>query len=277
MSRGFDGKVVFITGASAGIGEALAREFSRQGAAVALAARRTERLQALCEELAAAGGRAVAVPCDVTADGSVEAAVAATRDALGRIDVVVANAGFGVAGRVERLTLDDFRRQFETNVFGVLRTLYASLPDLKRNRGRLVLIGSVSGYVSTPAGAPYAMSKFAVRALGEALWAELARDGVGVTLIHPGYITSEIRLLDNRGAPRPGAKDPVPAWLQMPAETAARQIVTAVARGRRERIITCHGKLIVCIARLVPCLLAHVLRRGARRGRKMGGLASKEG
>ena len=277
MSSRFDGKVVFITGASSGIGEALAREFCRRGAAVALAARRAERLEGVCEELTATGARAVAVPCDVTEDGSVEAAIEAAREALGRIDVVVANAGFGVAGPVDRLTLDHFRRQFETNVFGVLRTVQAGLPDLKKNRGNLVLIGSVSGYVSTPAGAPYAMSKFAVRALGEALWAELAKDGVRVTSIHPGYITSEIRLLDNRGAPRPGARDPVPAWLQMPAATAARQIVNAVARGRRERIITGHGKLLVCIARLAPCLLAHVLRRGASKGRKMGGVASKEG
>ncbi|HOI11715.1 MAG TPA: SDR family NAD(P)-dependent oxidoreductase [Myxococcota bacterium] len=277
MAGGFQDKVVFITGASAGIGEAMAREFAARGAAVALAARRVERLQALRDELVGHGARAVAVACDVTADGSVEEAVATAREALGPIDVVVANAGFGVGGRVDRLSVDDFRRQFETNVFGVLRTVYAALPDLKQRRGRIVLIGSVSGYVSTPATAPYAMSKFAVRALGDALWAELARDGVAVTTIHPGYVASEIRRVDNRGTLRADARDPVPAWLQMPAATAARQIVDAVARRRRERVVTGHGKLIVCLSRLVPCLLAHVLKRGASKGRKMGGVGAKQG
>jgi len=275
MAGRFDGKVVFITGASAGIGEAMAREFASQGAAVSLAARRIERLEALRDELAAAGTRAIAVPCDVTSDESVTEAVARTRSELGRVDVVVANAGFGVAGRVERLSVDDFRRQFDTNVYGVLRTLYAALPDLKQNRGQFVLIGSISGFLSSPSTAPYAMSKFAVRALGDALWAELARDGVAVTSIHPGYVTSEIRRVDNRGTLRPDARDPVPAWLQMPAATAARQIVQAVARRKRQRIVTGHGRLLVCLTRLAPGLLAHVLRRGARKGRKMGGVGSK--
>src|SRR3954470_9905351 len=117
----FTGQVVFITGASSGIGAALAREFARQGADLVLGARRTDRLDALAAELARGGytGQVLAYACDVTKDGDVERVVAAARAALGgrAMDVVVANAGFGVADRVERLTIDDFRRQFETNVF----------------------------------------------------------------------------------------------------------------------------------------------------------------
>ena len=112
----FAGKTVFITGASSGIGAALAREFARQGAAVALAARRVDRLETLVSELGAGGRRAIALACDVTKDGDVERAVAEARAALGPIDVAVANAGFGVVGPFERLTLDDHRRQLETNV-----------------------------------------------------------------------------------------------------------------------------------------------------------------
>lgn len=276
MSGPFSGKTVFITGASSGIGEALAREFARRGAAVALAARRLDRLEALRDELAGTGTRAVAVRCDVTSDDSVAAAIAEARGVLGRIDVVVANAGFGVGGRVDRLSLPDFQRQFDTNVFGVLRTLYAALPDLKQNRGQFVLIGSVSGFIATPATGAYSMSKFAVRALGDTLWAELARDGVAVTSIHPGYVASEIRRIDNRGTLREDVRDPVPPWLQMPAATAARQIVGAVARRRRQVVITAHGKLIVCLNRLLPCVLARVFRGGATKGRKMGGVGSKQ-
>lgn len=263
MSNALKDKVVFITGASSGIGESLAREFARRGAHVALTARRVDKLEALAAELTAAGVRTLAIACDVTLDGDLEKAVAATREVLGPIDVVVANAGFGVAGRVDRIKLEDFRRQFETNVFGMLRTIYATLDDLKQTRGRLALIGSVSGWVSSPNVAPYAMSKFAVRALGDALWSELARDGVSVVSIHPGYVESEIRRVDNQGNHHPGARDPVPEWLQMPREKAARQIASAIAARKREAIITGHGKAIVGLQRLLPCVVARIMRRSA--------------
>jgi short-subunit dehydrogenase len=263
----FRGKIVFITGASSGIGAALAREFARQGADVALAARREDRLAALAAELQGMGRRAFAVRCDVTVDGDVERAVAATHAALGRIDVVVANAGFGVVGPVAALSLEDFRRQFETNVFGVLRTIYATLEDLRAARGRLVILGSVSGHLATPGSAPYAMSKFAVHALAEALGHELAPRGVSVTLISPGFVESEIRRVDNRGAMRDRAPDAVPRWLVMPAERAARAIVRAVARRRREAVITGHGKLAVLLQRHVPGLVAAGIRAFGVRSR----------
>ena len=263
----FSGQAVFITGASSGIGAALAREFARRGADVALAARRTERLDALAEDVRRSGGRALAVACDVTKDGDVERAVAATRAAFGRLDVVVANAGFGVVGDVARLTLDDYRRQFETNVFGVLRTVWASLDDVKRARGRVVIIGSVSGHLATAGSTPYAMSKFAVRALAEALGHEVARDGVSVTLISPGFIESEIRRVDNAGRLSDAAPDPVPSWLVMSAERAARQIVNAVARRRREAVITGHGRAAVFLTRHASWLMATVIRRFGVRGR----------
>jgi short-subunit dehydrogenase len=263
----FGGQAVFITGASSGIGAALAREFARHGAAVALAARRTERLEALAEELRRSGHRALAVACDVTRDGDVERALAAARAAFGRIDVVVANAGFGVVGNVERLSLEDYRRQFETNVFGVLRTVWASLDDVKRSRGRVVIIGSVAGYVATPGSSPYAMSKFAVRALAESLGHELARHGVSVTLISPGFVDSDIRRVDNTGRLRDEAPEPIPSWLVMPTARAARQIVNAVARRRRETVITAHGRATVFLSRHAPWLMATLIRRLGIRGR----------
>lgn len=266
MTR-FSGQAVFITGASSGIGAALAREFARCGADVVLAARRAERLEALAEEIRRGGRRALAVGCDVTRDGDVERAMAAARTAFGRVDVVVANAGFGVVGDVERLTLDDYRRQFETNVFGVLRTVWAALDDVKRARGRIAIIGSVSGHLATPGSSPYAMSKFAVRALAEALGHELAPQGVSVTLISPGFVESEIRRVDNAGRLREAAPDPIASWLVMPAERAARQIVDAIARRRREAVITGHGRATVFLNRHAPWLIAALIRRFGIRGR----------
>ena len=258
----FDGQVALITGASSGIGEALARELAREGADLALVARRKGRLEALSRGLEAGGRRAVPIVGDVTLDGSIEEAAARAREALGKIDIVVANAGFGVAGKVERLTLDDFRRQFETNVFGVLRTVYATLDDLKRSRGRLVLVGSVSGYLGLPATAPYTMSKFAVHGLAEALGYELDRDGVSVTLVSPGFIDTELRRIDNRGALKEDARDFAPAWLRMPADVAAKQVARAIARREREVVLTLHGKVAIFLKRHAPWLLAPALRRG---------------
>lgn len=261
MAR-FAGKVALVTGASSGIGAALAREFARQGAAVVLLARRADRIAALAAELTDAGGRALAVPCDVTRDGDLEQAVATAVAELGRLDVVVANAGFGVAGRFADLALADYRRQFETNVFGVLRTARATLAELTRTRGTLALVGSVAGYLSAPGSSAYAMSKAAVRSLAGALRGELAPRGVAVVLITPGFVDSEIRRVDNRGTFHPGAREPVPAWLRMPAEAAARRIVRAIARRRREAVITVHGKVAVLLARHTPRLVAWLVGRG---------------
>jgi short-subunit dehydrogenase len=263
----FASRVVLITGASSGIGAALAREFAQQGADVVLAARRLSRLAELAAELRATGRRAIAVECDVTRDGALEEAVRQARATLGRLDVVVANAGFGVVGPFARLTLDDYRRQFETNVFGVLRTAAAALPALRQSRGTLVIIGSVSGHVPAPGASAYAMSKAAVHAFAGALRGEVRGSGVGVVLVSPGFVESEIRQVDNQGVHHPGAPDPVSGWLVVPTACAARVIVRAVARRRREVVVTGHGKVAVWLARHLPWVVALALERGAYRSR----------
>ena len=264
----FAGSAVFITGASSGIGAALALEFAREGADVVLAARRRDRLESLAAEIGAIGRRAVVAPCDVTREGDLERAAAVGRAALGKLDVVVANAGFGVTGLLERLSLDDYRRQLETNVFGVLRTIYATLEDLKKSRGRLVVIGSVSGHIAVAGSSAYSMSKFAVRGLAASLGHELAEHGASVTLISPGFIESEIRQVDNRGVRRAEkSAPPIPAALVMATPTAARKIVSAVARRRREVVITGFGKAAVLLQRHLPGLLAAIIRRFAIKGR----------
>ena len=164
-------RVVFITGASSGIGEALAREHHRRGDRVVVLARRVERLHALATEL---GGPARCLPLagDVTSRADLDAAVAQAEREFGRVDVVYANAGFGVDGRFEDLSVDDVRRQFETNVFGVLHTAWASLEALTRTRGVFAVVGSVAGFFAGPGSFAYSMSKFAVRAFAEGMAAK---------------------------------------------------------------------------------------------------------
>jgi short-subunit dehydrogenase len=255
---------VLITGASSGIGAALARELAREGAKLVLMARRRERLDSLCAELAAMGGQAVVHVGDVTKRADLDAAVALAVEQYGRLDMAVANAGFGVVGPLEKLAVEDYRRQFETNVFAVLETSKACLAELRKSRGRLVLMGSVAGYVSTPNASPYAMSKFAIRALALALGPELAPSGVSVTLISPGFIESEIRQVDNRGVHHAHAKDLLPPWLPMRADVAARKIVSAAYRRRREAIVTVHGKALVWLQRFAPWVLRVAMRSGVK-------------
>jgi short-subunit dehydrogenase len=252
----FRDKAVLITGASSGIGEELALQLAQADAKLTLAARRKEQLEILARKIAALGkAKPFVAECDVTRDGDLERAVAGTLQTYGKLDVVFANAGFGVVGAFQKLSVTDYRRQFETNVFGVLRTIYAALPELEKSRGNLALVGSVSGWVATPGASPYNMSKFAIRALANSITPELHRAGVKLTLISPGFVVSNIRRVDNQNSVHAQAKDPVPAWIQMPTPQAARQILRAVARGKRERIITLHGKLFVAIQRFTPWLI----------------------
>jgi len=263
MAGRFAGQVAFITGASSGIGAAVAREFAREGAHVVLAARRADRLEVLKQEITALGSEALAVTCDVTDRRSLDAAAKRTVETFGKINVVLANAGFGVSGIFTDLETADFRRQFETNVFGVLDTIYATLPYLLESQGRLGIVGSVSGRVGTPASAPYTASKFAVVGLAECLYYDLADRGVSVTCINPGFVASEIRSVNNRGE-LTGKPDPAPQFLVMPAAKAARQIVRALYRRRPEVIITRHGKMMIFLARHFPRLTRLALRVGSK-------------
>jgi short-subunit dehydrogenase len=264
----FHDKVVLITGASSGIGEELALQLARAGARLALAARRTERLEQLQRKIRDAGGaEPLIIACDVTADEEPAHAVAEIVAHWGRLDIVFANAGFGVVGSFAKLSLADYRRQFETNVFGVLRTLQAALPEIIRSHGQMVILGSVAGWTASPGASPYAMSKFAIRALANSITPELALLGVRVTLISPGFVESDIRRVDNQGKLHADAAEPIPRWLVMSRRRAVGYMLRAVARGKREVIITRHGKLFVWLERFAPWVLRIAARQlAASRG-----------
>jgi len=260
-------KNVFITGASSGIGRALALEFSRQGARVALLARRTDRLEEVVGLLRGSGRDAIAITADITKEADLAAAVKQVVAKWGRLDIVVANAGFGVAGNFERLTDEDYERQFETNLFGVIRTLRATLPELKTSRGVFAAVGSVMGFISMPGQSPYGMSKFAVRAFCQSIRGELAPHGISVVHIAPGFVSSEIRQVNNLGTHIASNPDPIPARLRMSAEAAAVQIVRGIAKRKREVVITRLGKFLVRLVGYFPGLVGWAMLRFKVKGR----------
>ena len=244
--------MVWITGASSGIGRELALEFSRQGATVAVSARRMELLEKLVHDIAASGGTAAAFYCDVMSENSIMNCVDAVIDAFGQMDVVVANAGFGITGKIEELTETDWARQMAGNVTGLALTCKYSLPHLRKTSGSIVLIGSVGAFVAGPGVGAYGASKAAVHSIGETLQVELLNSGVSCTTIHPGFIDSNITRIDNEGNFHPDRNDPRPANMIWSTSKAAQVMVKAIARRKKVYIFTGHGKVIAFLGKYLP-------------------------
>ncbi len=260
--RRFVDHVIWITGGGSGIGRALALEFAREGASIAVSGRRAEKLAETVREIEMHGARGIAVPCDVTEGSSTAEAVRQVVEAFESIDVVVANAGYSVMGWVEDMDLTYWKRQFDVNLFGLLNTVRAALPELRRRRGRIVLIGSVAAFLVPPKGAVYSASKAAVRMVGEALSQELRGSGVSCTTVHPAYVETDIVRVDNDGRLHQDRKDPRPRWLVWKADKAAKKIVDASYRRRREVVISAYGKIAVGLSRFAPGLLRQLLKPG---------------
>ncbi len=186
------GQTVIITGASSGIGEAIARRLAREGATVVITARREERLETLKQEIESNGGRAIALAGDINSDKFRQDLVAETVRATGRLDGLINNAGYGQRGPVEIVPLETIRQNFETNFFAVVALSQLVIPLMREQRsGRLVNISSVAGKISRPLTSIYSATKFALEAISDGLRLELAPFGIKVVIIEPGFITSE--------------------------------------------------------------------------------------
>src|SRR5437899_5645912 len=193
MTNKIKGKIVVITGASSGLGEAAARLLSAQGASVALGARRSDRLKSLADELNRSGGNAVAVVTDVTHRNQLKKLVDTAVQKFGRIDVMINNAGIMPRAPLERLTIDDWNRTIDVNIKGVLYGIAAALPHMKAQKsGHIINVSSVAGHKVTPAGAVYAATKHAVRALSEGLRQEVKAYNIRTTVISPGAVATEL-------------------------------------------------------------------------------------
>lgn len=230
MSNNIEGKVVVITGASSGLGEATARHLSAQGASVVLGARRADRLQSLAQELSGRGGKAVAIATDVTDFDQVKRLVDGAVRAYGRIDVMINNAGLMLHSPLERLKIDDWDQMIEVNIKGVLYGIAAALPYMKQqNAGHIINVSSVAGHKVRAGGAVYAATKHAVRALSEGLRQEVKPYNIRTTVISPGAVATE--LVDR--ITEPDIRESVRKMtdeMALPAETFARVVAFAMSQ-----------------------------------------------
>jgi NADP-dependent 3-hydroxy acid dehydrogenase YdfG len=192
-TKSLQDRVIAITGASSGIGEQTAIELARRGAAVVLAARRTERIDAVAANIRSGGGKAIAVPTDVADVEDVRALVAAAVDEFGHLDAFVNNAGIARLARLEQGDTDDWAAMIDVNVRGLLNGLAAVLPVFRQQgRGHIVTIVSTAGMTISPTMAVYAASKNAARTIMEGLRAESTDGVIKTTSISPGFVRTEL-------------------------------------------------------------------------------------
>lgn len=227
MSNNISGKVVIITGASSGLGEATARHLAEKGARVVLAARRKEKLDALVAELVNAGGQAVAYQTDVTSQDDVKALIQGAIDTFGCLDVLVNNAGLMAIAPLSEGRVDEWDRMIDINIKGLLYGVAAALPVFQQqNSGHFINIASVAGLkVFSPGGTVYSGTKFAVRAISEGLRHEVG-GRIRTTTIEPGAVDSELKF----GSSHQASRDFVVDFYQqaIPADSVARAIAFAI-------------------------------------------------
>ncbi len=193
MSENIEGKVVIITGASSGLGEAAARHLSSLGATVVLGARRVDRIEALAKELTDHGGRALAMATDVTRYLEVQRLADIAIQNYGRIDVLINNAGLMPQSPLERRKIDDWNRTIDVNIKGVLYGIAAVLPTMQKQKsGHIINVSSVAGHKVRTGGAVYAATKHAVRVISEGLRQEVKPYDIRTTVISPGAVDTEL-------------------------------------------------------------------------------------
>jgi short-subunit dehydrogenase len=261
------GKVVVVTGASMGIGEAIALRFLREGASVVLSSRDSAHLEAarsrLLEAIPSAADRTLAVACDVTLRPQIEHLLDATLSRFGRLDIWVNNAGFGLLDSVERMDLAACRRMFDTNLFGAIECMQLVAPVLKRQRsGAILNISSMAGFISVPYMAAYGATKHALNCIGRAARLELAPYGIRVNTICPGVVDTGFGSHCVRG------DDTLRFAAGRIRGISAAQVADAAwhayRRNRREVVVPARGNLIIAFYRLFPALFNWAMMRAMR-------------
>ena len=236
------GKVAVVTGASSGIGRALARELARDGYDLGLTARRAERLEQLASEVRAAGSQAACVAADATRRDETHAAMATLAERLGPIDLLVANAGIGLGTNALAPDAETLETEFRVNVFGAFYAIEAVIPSMReRGRGHVAAISSLASHRGLPGAAGYCATKAALTRLVEGMRPDWARAGIRATIVHPGYVRSELTDRNRYRMP-----------LLMETDRAARLIARAIRR--RRKVYEFPWRMSV----LVRCLVRHL-------------------
>lgn len=250
------GRVALVTGASSGIGEATAREFARQWARVALFARREDRLEAVADGIRREGGQVMVCAGDVTDPGSVQAAVQSVLAQWKRVDLLVNNAGRGLAAPFEAVTVQEFRDLVEVNLVGVLTATQAVLPTmLKQNAGHIFNISSVVGRRGLPFRSAYSATKFGLVGLTECLRQELQGTGVHVSLVYPIFTTTEFHHVEVKKV-EPRRFGPVQS-----AEQVAKAVVRCARHPRPEVYPYPPARILAVLSALSPSLVDWMMTR----------------
>jgi len=257
-------KVIIVTGASVGIGAALARELARQGAKLALAARDAEKLAEVAQDCP----DSIVIPTDVSNREVCAALVEKTVAHFGRIDVLVNNAGRTMWAKFEELQdisiIEDLMR---VNFFGSVYCTHAALPHLKKSKGQIVAISSLAGKIGVPTRTGYAASKHAMQGFFDSLRIELRGSGVDVTMINPDFVLSEIHRRAIGADGKPLGKSPLQESKIMTAEECARQITEAMQKRKRELIMSRRGKIGQWLKLIVPQMMDNVAAKAIREGK----------
>ena len=256
----FSNKVVVITGASSGIGEASAMEFAKRKSSVVLVARRKENLESVAEKLAKYGNETLVCQCDVSKWKEVEQMSKTVLDKFGRMDILVNNAGFAIFGSVLELKVEEIESQMETNYFGMVYCIKAFLPKMLEKRGgHIVNVASVAGSFGLPGIAAYCASKFAMLGFSEGLYHELKGTGVGITVVSP--IMVQTNFFDHHSFKSIPKYSP----MSLSSKTVAKAIVKASASPRFEIIVPPFVRGAVWLKHTIPYLINPILGAAFRK------------
>lgn len=253
-----DPPVIIVTGASSGIGAAVARLFASQGYRVVLAARRLERLESLAEEINAGGGQSLVVATDLFKFEDIQKLVAVTISEFGQVDVLVNNAGFGRLKWLEQLDpVRDIQEQLQINLAATILVAREVLPHMiARRKGHILNMASLGGFIATPTYTAYSASKFGVRGFTEALRREVGVYGIHVTGVYPGGVRTEFK--QHTGADRKTGRT-TPASLRLEPEEVARAVLNAVRRPKRTVIMPWQMRFLVWLNSHLPGLVDWVI------------------
>lgn len=255
MKKDFTDKVVVITGASSGIGEALAREFSARGARIAVGARNGDKLAALCAELEARGGKAVWRVADVTSEADCKALIDKAVECFGGIDILICNAGISMRALFDDVELSVLHRLMDVNFWGTVYCVKHALPWIVKSHGSIVGVSSVAGLHGLPGRTGYSASKFAMTGFLETVRIENLKKGIHVMLAAPGFTASNVRFAALTADGSAQGETPRNESKMMTAEEVARRIARGIRRRKRYLLMEFEGRATWVIKKFAPKLL----------------------
>jgi len=252
------GQVVVITGASMGIGEAIAKVFADEGAKVVLSSRNPERLEAACLRIGNSE-RTMDVTCDVSDPAQAKALLATALDRFGRVDVWVNNAGFGLVDSMERMDMSACRKMFDTNLFGAMQCIQNVIPVMrKQGTGCIINVSSVAGFIGVPYMAAYGATKHALNCISRATRVELAGTGVRILNVCPGFVDTQFSANAVRGTDRKKMRASNQRGIS--AEQVARATLRGYLGNKREVVVPWFYNLVIAIYRMFPSLIENAMR-----------------